>query len=280
MSKLNPEPFKSNKNSSTTVYTFLDQKKVNIVSEKTYTVQEKVIYINFNSNSEDPTLLDAYFNSAKENGKVTGTFDWGDGTILDIDSDTESSVELTMSHTYAEAGIYRAVFTINEVEDIDAITINNSTQVIGIDGNWIVFNNLVELNISGMTNLSVFTFKKDTFRKLESLVLTSTGIKELDLSIPMPKLENLDLRQNGSLVSFTISKNPSRISGINLNACHLPVAQINALLIYLDSQTYDLSSHSLLITQTVTATPTGAGATAKTSLEGKGWSINSSSPSS
>jgi hypothetical protein len=35
-----------------------------------------------------------------------------------------------------------------------------------------------------------------------------------------------------------------------------------------------------LITQTVTATPTGAGATAKTSLEGKGWSINSSSPSS
>lgn len=68
---------------------------------------------------------------------------------------------------------------------------------------------------------------------------------------------------------------PPTITTMDLANNGMTVSGVNNSLVYLDSKTFNAGAKTLTITQSPSAAPSGAGATAKTNLTSKGWTITS-----
>ncbi len=166
---------------------------------------------------------------------LTGTVDWGDGTV--------QSFNAIGNHSYAIPGIY----TVNIIVDVPAnvTRINNDSDNI--------------TSVSGLNNMPALNYLQININNLSALDVSGN-----------PAMATVVAFSN-SLTAFDISSNPNIIT-LNLFGSQLPVSDINNILINLDSFGL-LNGFVRLDGQTPAAPPSGAGAVAKTSLQGKGWTV-------
>jgi hypothetical protein len=146
-------------------------------------------------------------------------------------------------------------------------------------------NSLTSVNLSGCTSLQTLRLDDSNFAagipNLSGLTDLSyidmdqcsiTG--NVDLSM-LPALEEFDLGGNAGLTSVTISdQQPLRY--VNLYDTALTEASVNDILETLDNN--GIEGGSVNLQSGTSAAPTGAGATAATNLEAKGWSVTVNVP--
>ena len=121
-------------------------------------------------------------------------------------------------------------------------------------------------------------------------ILSFYGLNEIDFSQGGISISSLNLTYHPNLIYLDIRNNPvSALSDLRNNPmlnyadftnCNLSVSQVNNILVQVDQTnaavydwTYNISPKTLLLAG-INDPPTGAGLTAKTSLEGKGWSVS------
>lgn len=193
-------------------------------------------------------------------GTLTGTINWGDGTI-DIITGSDT-------HTYSNAGTYRV--TIEYEEDLTTInlTANDITS----------FNPIVNLPeglqqlLLSNNNLSLFDANVIILPStLKILNLGSNSLSSFNIGGLPNGLQQLLLNSN-SLTSFNPSTQLSiNLQFISLDANQLSVTQINNTLVYLNNIGY--STLAAVLTQNPPSVPSGAGVTAKNALIGRGCTI-------
>ena len=144
---------------------------------------------------------------------------------------------------------------------------------------------ITSLDLSGC--LGPFTLTGLGMTSLTTLNMSGcTNAVSANVSNLCPALTSVDLSGCASLVTFITGRTAttgtvplSAITITSLPACRnfrsaftsLPVANINAILVALDAN--GLTGGSVYLQGGANAAPTGAGATAKTSLQGKGWTV-------
>lgn len=72
---------------------------------------------------------------------------------------------------------------------------------------------------------------------------------------------------------YFIQNDKRTFNYIDFSGNNFTTAQVNALLIWLDGQTFNAGAKTLYVDQESTAPPSGAGITAKNSLVSKGWTV-------
>lgn len=201
------------------------------------------------------------------NGNFNVTVDWGDGII---DSSYKNASEYTMTHTYSAPGIFNPKFSANDYtkpSEVFLHTLSNPINVTAIH-NVSKFSNLFLYSVSH-TNINTI----DTFNFPPSVVhIDAVGNKFTSFNPVLPPgLITLDISSNSNLTSFTPNL-PSTVNELYLTYCSLSTAEVNNILIYLDSLTFNAGAKRLDIRQGGSP-PSGSGATALTSLTSKGWTI-------
>jgi len=170
------------------------------------------------------------------------TVDWGDGTI---DSVLETSYML-FSHTY------------------DGESANGT---VTIKGRYIT-----TLNLSGNNFTSISTGKLPS--SLQELYLQQNQLTDFNPSLPLPSgLRVLYLYYN-QLTDFNPSLPlPSSLQELYLQQNQLNTLEVNTTLILLDTRYTILENKQFFLTMSPSAPPSGAGLTAKTSLQSKGYNV-------
>jgi hypothetical protein len=201
-------------------------------------------------------------------GNFNLTVDWGDGTI---DSSYKGAESYIMTHTYSTNGIFNPRFSANDYtkpKEVFVHTLANSINVTAIH-NLSKFSTLYLLSLSN-TNISVI----DTFNFPQTVVHIDAYNNKFTSFHPVlpPGLITLDISNNPNLNSFTPDLPPTA-NEIYITDCSLSTTEVNNILIYLDSLTFNAGAKTLDITQGGAAPPSGSGVTAMTSLTSKGWTI-------
>jgi hypothetical protein len=93
-----------------------------------------------------------------------------------------------------------------------------------------------------------------------------------DINIAQNPLLEILVAYSNSFTSVDISNNPL-LTDVQLDVNQLTVSAVNNILIQLDNNGL-LNGNCALHNQTPAAPPSGAGATAKANLIGKGWTVN------
>jgi len=272
MSKLNPEPFKSNKSTIISSSSWFETKKLNSTSKILKYIEPKIISFRLTSiGSEIGIDLTAHL--LDSNTILKGSINWGDGNIEDFTTE-DNTLDTTFSHTYAQNGEYKAYFRFENAELMDELTIGNCSAMTNIDCNWRLFPELANLQIISVP-ITSFTFMPRTFEKLELFKLSDTSITSLTIPLEMPILQTLNLSENSSLTSFSFSYVYPQMTTFSMLNCHLGVSAVNSLLVYLNTNRtkYVGSGKTVNLSQNPDAIPTGSGATAKTTLNSNGWTV-------
>jgi len=169
--------------------------------------------------------------------RMNGTFsyiNWGDGTI-----------DTSLTHTYTVAGNY-------------TVWVYNSTSTL-LD--------LSEVVDAFSLDVVIASFAAPYY--ITDLILFNNGLGSLTLTL-MSALTYADLHDNELSVLGTI---PTNVVYFDASINKLDVAAVNQALIDLDTNG-KLNGFASFVNQIPTATPTGAGATAKANLISKGWTVN------
>jgi len=146
-------------------------------------------------------------------------------------------------------------------------------------------NSLTSVNLSGCTSLQTLRLDDSNFSAgIPNLSgLTDLSIVDMDqcsitgnvdLSM-LPVLEEFDLSGNTGLTSVTISDQQPLIY-VNLYNTDITEASVNDILETLDGS--GVENGSVNLGSGTSAAPTGAGATAVTNLQGKGWLVTVNEP--
>jgi hypothetical protein len=126
--------------------------------------------------------------------------------------------------------------------------------------------NLEILNLNA-NNLSTLGTLPNTLKEL--LITGSTFV--IFTNVLPPALIALNIAGSSNLQDIT-SPFPSTIKTLYAYSCKLPQSKVNSTLIEIDS--FATSNGTLFIYgQNPAAPPSGAGALAKTNLQGRGWSV-------
>ncbi len=194
---------------------------------------------------------------------VTGTVDWGDGSPLDA----FSSVGLiSLPHNYTVNGTYVAKFNFTTpLTNLKTIQCNNG-QIASFTG------------LSSFTGITSLNFSNNQITSIDVTALAALTL----LTLFNNNLTTIDVTQNANLVGLVVESNDINtaidlsnnplIGAVNAKQNNLSVAMINTILIDIDSFGTNNGLISLEL-QTPAAAPTGAGATAKTNLQGRGWTV-------
>jgi len=201
------------------------------------------------------------------NGNFNLVVNWGDGTI---DSSFKNSSSYTLTHTFAMHGFFNPIITANDYSKTREVFINNgasSIKVIAIH-NISIFSSLYKFSIA---NLQIGN--ADTIAFPPTVVNISANQNNFTSFNPvLPSgLITLDVSDN-NLISFTPNLPPT-LNELYVKYCRLNSTEVNTILVYLDSLTFNAGAKTLNIVQGGSAPPTGAGAAAVTSLTSKGWTI-------
>lgn len=122
--------------------------------------------------------------------------------------------------------------------------------------------------VAGVYIATVILSNATLLTKIDAHTAEVSAINNLS---EVPGIQVLNL-QNNQLTTIDISGNPI-IAGIDLDNNFLPTSVINATLIALDGFGLFPGLYNS-VGQTPAAPPSGAGAAAKISLQGKGWGVN------
>ena len=237
---------------------------------------------------------------------------WGDGTTDEYNAlNPNPSHTYTVAGSYDILVVFTTPTDINYIHCIAAPQVTSF--VINPDVDWSAVNeigitgtSITEVDtstLSGFTSMTNMNFQQEFLTEFDLAPLpdgilffnlTDNLLTELDPSLLPATVTNLLLDEN-SFTSFDVSQiptpctqislanndietlvNPSGIPAVALDVTlggnRLPTSEINALLIALDNNGLDNGSVDTS-GQTPAAPPSGAGATAKTNLEGKGWFV-------
>lgn len=210
---------------------------------------------------------------------IDGTFDsidWGDGTV-----------NTSLLHTYSVAGNY-TVRVVNSnattlilgnkigvsIYKITAVTALPSTAVtINLSANTI--SSLPSLApLTGLITLNIYRNALTSINVSSNTLLQTLGIADNSIAGVVDLTNNTVLEwfeaDRNSITNVTGFASCPNILLFQVSNNLIPVATVNAALVHLD--TAGLSGGIFLSNaQTPVAAPTGAGATAKTSLLGKAW---------
>lgn len=179
---------------------------------------------------------------------------WGDGTI-------EENTSGGLTHIYA-AGTYLLTGCFYAMMPAANFT---------VDGNYCrkfygnISSSIIHLVCSnqGCTQLPALP------KSLTVLAAISNNLTTLPA---MPENLSIVNLNDNAITSIDINNLSAALEYLDLSSNALTVADVNAILVALDG--FGLSSGVVILNnQTPTAAPSGAGATAKTSLLGKGWTV-------
>lgn len=145
-------------------------------------------------------------------------------------------------------------------------------------------NSLKSINLTGSPNIVELRLDDSDFSggfilpnlpSLDWLDLDQCSLSSLDLSVA-PEVYFVDVSSNTNMTSLNIT---GCINLIELYAddCALTEASVNAILIELDTQ--GNTGGDVALDAGTSAAPTGLGAAAVISLEGKGWTVYYNGPS-
>lgn len=225
---------------------------------------------------------------------VKGTIEWGDGTSEAFDFTTSGGVTNYVNHIYStpdyniktvkvyftstigfrnlEIGVgdlagdilsvsgLQGAFAGGNIEEVDAD--GTSISVLDVSGlpieSLYALNcpNLANLNVSGCTSLIDTQIFGDAFGTLDFSGCTS--------------LQYADISNNSNLTVLSIFDCTSLIN-LEAGGCAFDLNSVNLALIILDGA--GLTNGYIDISGGTSAAPTGPGAIAKTSLQGKGWFV-------
>jgi hypothetical protein len=146
-------------------------------------------------------------------------------------------------------------------------------------------NSLTSVNLSGCTSLQTLRLDDSNFAAgipnlsgltdLSLLDMDQCSITgNVDLSM-LPALEEFDLSGNTGLTSVTISDQQPLIY-VNLYDTDITEVSVNDILETLDNN--GIENGSVNLGSGTSAAPTGAGATAATNLQAKGWGVTVNEP--
>lgn len=206
---------------------------------------------------------------------VSASIDWGDGTDTVLTGD----IYYELNHTYDPGNSYTVKIAASPSNNLNKLNLNNSGSPIKITS---------IRNIQSLTTLKRLSVEFSQILQVDTLSFPSS-VTELSF-------------QDAHLTSFQIEK-PLALTFLNLTGCwiesdsaiYLPptltylgmsamsnhlhtqswnATDVNNFLIRLDALTFNAGPKTLDIVQFNNAVPSGAGLAAKTSLQSKGWTIN------
>jgi hypothetical protein len=198
---------------------------------------------------------------------------WGDGTI-----DSTSYVGLrdySPIHNYSP-GIYTITVLPSDLSKPNEFYFNRNEPK-GHISNINKLSILTSLHFLAMNNCRLTNTEVNNFiipATVTTLSYAANGLTDFNPSTALPS--NMDNFQIGSnnLTSFSPSVGlPATIRTLDLSYNKLTSSEVNNTLIWLDGLTFNAGVKTLNIRQYKGATPSGAGLTAKASLESKGWTI-------
>ena len=206
------------------------------------------------------------------NGPDTLRVDWGDGSN-NIYVTPDGSSPLVPIHTYSTSAVFDVTIKSNFNDRLQEIYLNTASDTVksGIK------------RVTGVylyTTLNVLRFSNGLVTNIDTLSLPSTltelsannnKITSINRSLPI-SLVTLSLNSN-LLVSANFSNYPTSVEDFYLNDNILPSSVINSLLIWIDSNVSSGAIGDISLWQRTAAPPTGAGATAKSSLISKGLTV-------
>jgi len=216
------------------------------------------------------------------------TVDWGDGTI---DSVLETSYML-FSHTYdgesangtvTIKGRYITTLNLsgNNFTSISTGKLPSSLQELYLQQNQLTdFNPSLPLP-SSLQELYLINNQLTDFNpslplpsSLQGLYLQQNQLTDFNPSLPLPSgLRVLYLYYN-QLTDFNPSLPlPSSLQELYLQQNQLNTLEVNTTLILLDTRYTILENKQFFLTMSPSAPPSGAGLTAKTSLQSKGYNV-------
>ena len=120
------------------------------------------------------------------------------------------------------------------------------------------------LTVTGLATLNAATARSVAFASTSAVQITTADLQTLT-GLTLITASASATR----LIDVTNTPNLTRLDLVN---CALSTSDVNAILVALDAN--GKSNGLVQITQTPSAPPSGAGATAKTSLQGKGWTVS------
>lgn len=214
-------------------------------------IVSKTYDIGFDVNITDTVTVQ--FQTFSTGSNMGYTINWGDNTI---DTVAATGRFQQPSHKYMTAGTF----------PISLYNFNDSTIVQAIDfGYGLTLKKVVSLN---------YLYK---LPNLFNLILDGSTFADSTKYAGVSKMTNLTSLSlyNCGLTTFKLASIAPSVTSINLRNNYMSVSAVNDVLVWLDAQTFDAGAKELDIRQATPATPSGAGATAVTSLTSKGWTITS-----
>jgi len=223
---------------------------------------------------------------------VAGTIEWGDGIIdtfditggsgfyyFDHNYSTPDEIPQTVKVFFTSVTGFRNLeigdgsWKTLSVSNIPTVFAGSSIQQVDADGSLIT-----SLNVSGLTSLQ--DLYANSCPNLAYLnVQGCTGFIVTDLSSDAfetlnfsgcSSLQYAELSGNLNLTNVIIT-GCSSINFLSAQNCALTISSVNTILTTLDAN--GILSGLVVLTGGTNAAPTGAGITAKTSLQGKGWLV-------
>lgn len=192
--------------------------------------------------------------------------DWGDGTVDEFNVNNPNP-----SHTYTTAGTYNILITVVTPASLTVINVINEPQITSLD---LIGNVFTSLQTILFVTTGITTFDTSSITNSTSLTSVSLQGNQLSSFDPAPLTNNvqfLALTQN-DITSFDASNMPSSITSFFIVNNQISVADVNAILIKLDTEGL-LNGNVQTVGQTPAAPPSGAGITAANNLIGKGWTV-------
>lgn len=244
-------------------------------------------------------------------GSETGYIDWGDGSALEPFVVIGTNHEFT--HTYASAAIYTqkfyfdnnyltdinnttglgiaALYSMNATANMTAFTQALLSGVLVIDD--VLVSTVTDYILTGNTGTPVTTQTSFDASVLPGLVtkISLTFFEALTTITNMPVINTVKLLFNSVLANINLvgsfgaaiievqgNGTPLNFGALNLSTTSsciikgdLSTSDVNAILVALDGN--GINGGSCDVRQTPVAAPSGGGATAKTNLIGKGWTV-------
>jgi hypothetical protein len=219
-------------------------------------------------------------------GTISGIIDFGDGNSTAF----SQAGPVAFNHAYVVPGTYTAQVFLDNPGNITSISASN-TRISGLSS----LNNLPNLATISLINTIISSIDVTANPLLTSLsVINGVGVPGQLTSVDVTQntlltslivifhaINFTDISQNTlltvydqqqcNLTQVDISNNPSLLT-CRVNNNNLPTLQINNALIILDTNGL-LNGSFTSFGQVPAAPPSGAGAVAKTNLQGKGWSV-------
>lgn len=183
--------------------------------------------------------------------------------FVDYGDNTSATVSTATTHTYADNKIRKITLGFLLKDSLNSLSITSHGKVNKIWGVLPFTISTFKCNTQALTAAPALPAELHTLEIKSNLL---TLVPELPPIVVTVKLDS------NVITAFDVQDIPVTVVYLDLSSNLLPVAVVNYVLQKLD--TNGASNGTVIINnQTPAAAPTGAGATAKTNLLGKGWTV-------